>query len=231
MTRTAAVIAAGLVSMFFVGPSQAADLRPPPRMFTKARPAPPPSPAPAPVWQGIYGGFNAGYGWGKSTVSSSAGADGTAKPDGALAGVQLGYNNQIGGFVFGIEGDLAYSWMKDTNTSTACSNCEVRNHYLATFRGRLGYTMGNWLPYVTGGAAVGDIQVSTPAGGSQAINKLGWTVGGGVEYGFSASRWSVKVEYLYSDLGAVTCDASHCGVATSADLKTNVVRGGINYHF
>lgn len=231
MTRSAVAIAAGLVALFLGSPSQAADLTPPPHMFTKAPPAYQPVFVAAPTWQGVYGGFNAGYGWGSSTVSSSAGADGTVHPSGALAGATLGYNNQIGGLVFGVEGDIAYSWMKDTNTSASCTNCEVRNHYLATFRGRVGYTLGNWLPYATGGGAVGDIQIATPAGGSQAINRLGWTVGGGVEYGFSASRWSVKVEYLYTDLGSATCDATHCGVATSANLKTNTVRGGLNYHF
>ncbi len=88
-------------------------------------------------------------------------ADGSVSPAGALGGVQLGYNSRFGSFVFGAEGDIDYSWMKDTNTSAACTNCEVRNHYVATFRGRAGYAIGNWLPYVTGGGALGDIQIST----------------------------------------------------------------------
>jgi outer membrane immunogenic protein len=87
------------------------------------------------------------------------------------------------------------------------------------------------LPYATGGAAFGDITVNTPAGGSQAQNKVGWTAGAGVEYAFTGSRWSTKLEYLYVNLGSATCDAAHCGVSTSADFKANVVRLGLNYRF
>ncbi len=212
-------------------PSQAADLAPIAPAPAYKAPPPPAFVEPVTTWQGLYGGINAGYGFGSSTVSSATGADGSVSPAGALGGVQLGYNSRFGSFVFGAEGDIDYSWMKDTNTSAACTNCEVRNHYVATFRGRAGYAMGNWLPYVTGGGALGDIQISTASGGSQAINKLGWTVGAGVEYDLAASPWSVKLEYLYADLGSATCDASHCGVATNADLKANLVRAGLNYHF
>ena len=228
MLRTA--IAGSLALLIFAALSQAADLgvpRPGPGYTAPAAPVV----EPAPLWQGLYGGLNAGHGWGFSTVSSAAGADGSVSPEGFLGGVTLGYNSQIGGFVLGAESDLDYSWMKNANASTACFDCDIRNRYLATFRGRAGYILGNWLPYVTGGAAVGDIQLSTPAAGSQAINKLGWTVGGGVEYGLPASSWSLSLEYLYADLGSATCDASHCGVETNADLKADLVRAGIKYHF
>ena len=33
-----------------------------------------------------------------------------------------------------------------------------------------------------------------------------WTVGAGVEFAF-APQWSAKIEYLYVDLGSVTCGA------------------------
>jgi len=112
-----------------------------------------------------------------------------------------------------------------------CPGGQARNFYLATLRGRLGYAWDHWLAYVTGGAAFGDIQVSTPAGGSQFDERVGWTAGGGVEYAFPGTRWSTKIEYLYTDLGSMTCDAAHCGVPVNADFHANVVRAGLNYHF
>jgi outer membrane immunogenic protein len=173
---------------------------------------------------------NGGYGWGDSTLTG-AGTTSTVHPKGGLLGPTIGYNFQFGGFVYGVEGDFDYSWMKDSNGAAApCAGCEVRSHYLGTARGRLGYAWDRWLPYITGGAAFGDIQVSTPAGGSQYTNKVGWTVGGGLEYAF-ASPWSAKIEYLYTDLGTATCDAAHCGKRTDADFRSSTVRVGINYHY
>ncbi len=232
MLRTAIALAAGLASLVLVAPAHAADLPVPAPVYNPAYKAPPaPIVEPAPLWQGFYGGFNAGYGGGSSTVSNAAGAYGSVSPSGPLAGVQLGYDSRFGSFVLGAAADVDYSWMKDTNASAACPSCEVRNHYVATVRGRAGYAIGNWLPYVTGGGALGDIQISTAAGGGQAINKFGWAAGAGVEYGLAGTPWSLDLQYLYTDLGSATCDAGHCGVDTSADLKANLVRAGVNYHF
>lgn len=153
-------------------------------------------------------------------------------PDGAVLSGGFGYNFQAGSLVYGIEGDAGPSWMRDTNAAVApCASCEVRNHYLATARARVGYAFDRWLPYVTGGAAFGDITIKTPAGGSQQSNQVGWTAGGGVEYAFAGTNWSTKLEYLYVDLGSATCDAVHCGTSTSADFKSNIVRVGLNYRY
>jgi outer membrane immunogenic protein len=180
----------------------------------------------------LYVGFNGGYGWANSTLSSAVATSSSVPANGAFAGSTFGYNLQVGNVVYGIEGDIDYSWMRGTNGIAApCSGCEVRNHYLATVRGRLGYAWDRWLPYVTGGAAIGDIQISTPAGNIQRTEKVGWTLGGGVEYAFSASKWSAKLEYLYANLGNANCDAAHCGTSTDASFRANVVRVGVNYHY
>jgi outer membrane immunogenic protein len=188
--------------------------------------APPPF-----TWQGFYIGINGGYGWSNATITGPGGSS-TVNPNGGLLGTTVGYNFQAGSnFVAGIEGDLDYSWMRDTNGAVApCPACEIRNNYIATARGRLGYAWDRWLPYVTGGAAFGDIQTKTPAGGSQATNKVGWAVGGGLEYAF-ASPWSAKIEYIYTDLGSANCDAAHCGASTDVSFHASTVRVGINYHY
>lgn len=227
MHRTAAALTLGLFAILIASPSRAADLPRP--MYRKAPVYQPYAPPPF-TWQGFYIGVNGGYGWGDSTLTGVGGTS-TIHPNGALLGPTVGYNFQLGSFVAGLEGDIDYSWMRDTNGPVApCAGCEVRNHYLATIRGRLGYAWDRWLPYVTGGAAFGDIETSTPAGGSQFTDKVGWALGGGIEYAF-ASPWSAKIEYLYTDLGTATCDAAHCGTSTDASFRTNTVRVGINYHY
>ena len=86
------------------------------------------------------------------------------------------------------------------------------------------------MPYVTGGAAFGDIKATAAGLGSQTTTRAGWTGGGGLEAAITGP-WTAKVEYLYVDLGKGNCGVVPCGLATSASFTTSLVRGGINYHF
>jgi outer membrane immunogenic protein len=182
-------------------------------------------------WTGFYIGINGGGGFGHSNWSNALGANGFS-PNGAVVGGTVGYNYQMGQSVFGLEGDVDWSDIRGTTTGGVCTgtSCETRNQWLATTRGRLGYAFGRFMPYVTGGAAFGDIKASAAGLGSQTTTRAGWTVGGGLEASI-AGPWSAKVEYLYVDLGKGDCDAAACGLATSASLTSNMVRGGINYRF
>ena len=153
-----------------------------------------------------------------------------------MAGVTLGYNLQTGVWVWGIEGDVDYAWIKGNavNTvGTGCvggGGCDIKNTFFATGRGRIGYAWDRFLPYFTGGAAFGNSKISAPVGASNTKTNVGWTVGAGVEYAF-LGNWSAKGEYLYADLGNGTCDASVCGVTVDYKSKINVVRAGVNYRF
>jgi len=177
-------------------------------------------------WTGFYLGINGGYAWGSSDwdfpVSSPS-------PKGGLIGATLGYNYQVGSIVFGIEGDYDWASIKG---SDACAGvtCETKSTYLATFRGRLGYAFDRWLPYITGGGAYGNINAISPVLGLAAKSaQLGWTVGGGIEYGF-LGNWSAKIEYLYVDLGSFDTGFT-TPVPANVSLKENVVRAGLNYKF
>ena len=45
------------------------------------------------------------------------------------------------------------------------------------------------------------------------------------------SNWSVKVEYLYVDLGSFDCGISCGATPDSISFKTHLVRAGVNYRF
>jgi outer membrane immunogenic protein len=147
-------------------------------------------------------------------------------------------------------------------TITSIVSASKRIDYIGTVRGRLGFTITpTFLVYGTGGLAYGGLNSSVainqqnlgPAGsnftvpfssfGSLSNSRVGWTAGGGVEWLF-APNWSVKVEYLYYDLGSTTFALSPLtntfttggAVYSSAPFaKTrftgNIVRAGLNYHF
>jgi outer membrane immunogenic protein len=206
----------GLVAIGTVAAS-AADI---PR---RAAPPPPVVVAPVFTWTGAYVGINGGYGWGTSTFSAPF-ATGSFDVSGGLVGGTLGYNYQVGQGVFGLEGDIDWSGIQG---STFCggTTCETRNNWLSTVRGRLGYSFDRFMPYITGGLAVGDIETSIAGVGSGNDTKAGWTVGGGVEAVLDGP-WTAKVEYLYVDLGR-----GGTVLGTDAEFKSHIVRGGVNYRF
>jgi outer membrane immunogenic protein len=177
-------------------------------------------------WTGFYVGLNAGYGFGKSDWDVAAVSP---NPEGFVGGVTLGYNFQTGLWLWGIEGDLAYSDMKGS-TDCFVGTCETKNSWLGTARGRFGYAgWNNWLPYITGGAAFGDVK-ATSSFGDASKTQIGWTAGAGVEYAMW-SNWSVKAEYLYVDLGSFDCGVSCSPLGDTVSFKANVVRAGVNYRF
>lgn len=226
MTRI--LLAACVAVLALAQPSLAADMS---RPIYKA-PAAPYYVAPF-SWTGFYVGINGGYGWGKADVSNAAGSFTTDNQHGWLVGGTLGYNLQTGVWVWGLEGDLDYAFLKGNATNTAtcgAGTCEVKDTWFATARGRIGYAAGRFMPFITGGAAFAGLKVQPSTGASSSDTSTGWTVGGGLEYAFLNS-WSAKAEYLYADLGKSTCDASVCGLSTDIKPKINIVRVGLNYRF
>jgi outer membrane immunogenic protein len=173
-------------------------------------------------WTGLYVGINGGAGWGTSNVATVP--SGSFNTNGGLIGGTIGYNWQMGQTVFGLEGDIDWSNVRGSGPC-AGTICETRNSWLSTARGRIGYAFDRFLPFVTGGAAFGDIKNNITGVGTATETKAGWTLGGGVEAAI-AGPWTAKIEYLYADLGR---GASVLG--SDASFKTNIVRGGINYRF
>ena len=116
-------------------------------------------------------------------VSSQWDGVGTFDVSGGVIGGTIGYNWQINQIVLGAEGDIDWSGIKGTTTVLCPPGCETRNKWLATVRGRLGYAFDRFLPYITGGLAVGDINATVPVLPGGSISNAGWTVGAGLEVG------------------------------------------------
>ncbi len=97
-------------------------------------------------------------------------------------------------------------------------------------RGRLGYAMDTWLPYVTGGLAVAGATRTTDAGGghSASMTHTGYVLGAGIEWAF-AGDWSAKLEYQYLNFGAATYALTVANPSVS--LTSNTIRIGLNKHF
>lgn len=182
----------------------------------------------------------------------SSASKNTLSSNGAAGGIQTGYNWQWGNVVAGIEGDVTFM-RNNANLSSALPppaasftslSESARLAWLITVRPRLGYAWDNWLFYVTGGWAMGKAVFSdallpsdgAPIGTTLSRELNGWTVGAGVEYGL-VSGWTLKAEYLYTDLGStgvlvgpsVTSTANV--VNTSHTMTDQIARIGFNFRF
>jgi outer membrane immunogenic protein len=175
-------------------------------------------------------------------------------------GGQVGYNWQIGGLVLGVESDfnafrLSNSQSAAVPSTTTASifnpSTSLETDWLFTLRGRAGWAVAPAvLLYATGGLAItratlANLYFTTnnPANlgagaSSNAETLTGWTVGGGVEWALN-HNWTLKGEYLYADFGSLSTTAYITGpgfafpnvFSTSADLKAQIVRVGLNYKF
>jgi outer membrane immunogenic protein len=215
-------------------PAAAADLSVAP--IYKAPPVPP-----VETWTGSYIGASGGGAWGTATVSNTiTGVDQTPRFDlnGGLIGVTGGFNVQSGSFVFGYEGDTSATSKRgnalEFPPNAAFSN-EVRERWLSTFRGRVGYARDNWLFYATGGGALASVEhilTGPPGAASDKQWQWGWAAGAGVEVKLNPD-WSAKVEYLYVGLQ----DKTYFNPAPSVLFPNNqnlrlddhIVRVGVNY--
>lgn len=201
-------------------------------------------PAAVSTWTGSYIGISGGGAWGNAVVHNDpTGVDQTPRFDlhGGIIGITSGLNIQNGAIVYGYEGDTSITSKRGSAFEfpppigfPGFSN-EVREPWLSTYRGRLGYTQNNWLLYATAGGALAQVEnnVFGPIGSIVDTHwHWGWTVGGGVEFKF-AKDWSAKVEYLYVGLQ----DKSYFNPAPSpvfpsnqrVSLDEHLVRFGVNY--
>ncbi len=228
------LIAAAVTLAAAGGQVLAADLppaaAPPPRAPAAYIPPPPMF-----SWTGFYLGINGGYGFGQSSWTSGALTTGNFNTSGFLIGGTLGANYQIGSFVIGLEGDGDWNDANGTSFSGAAAcgpGCNTQGEWLATVRGRAGYAWDRVLFYGTGGAAFGSVQAAFGGLPTATSTQTGWTAGAGVEWAF-LPNWTAKVEYLYVNLGNLSCPVTSCGSVgnTSVSFNENIIRAGINYKF
>jgi len=191
-------------------------------------------------WTGWYGGVNVGVGI-SQTHGNTPGTVGSVDRSGAgfAGGVQGGYNWQFDPrWVAGIEGDIGYLGVDRSFPDWAdVSNLfGVKTEWYGTIRGRLGYTNGPSLFYVTSGAAFVNVKNNNDGNvsGTQASKSettTGWTVGGGIET-MLGGNWSAKAEYLYIDAGSQDVfnpNLTATGLTMHFDNRFHVFRYGLNY--
>lgn len=235
-----------------IGPALAADL-------SLERPA---SFAARFNWTSCYVGGHLGGGFGTKDITdpvqlvqdSFLGAGSTVgattvspTPDGLVIGGQIGCDYQFASsLVVGIEGAASGTTMKNTKTvglplgNPDTASVKATTDFLPSLTARLGYAADNVLFYAKGGVALaGDKYnvtgsfIGTPFSFEGHDNRVGWTVGGGVDWAFS-QHWSANLEYDYYQFGHgnVMMSDPVNGFSNVVDVRqtVQVVKVGLNFH-
>lgn len=137
--------------------------------------------------------------------------------------------------------------------------CRDSMDWIATATARVGYSYERSLYYVKGGAAFTNDRLAigcnidpaqnnvlapngfatrrcadqlgnTTNGFSANVDRIGWTIGYGVEFDLG-KNWSAKAEYDYTDFGRKTTLMSDSRTFISGHLMQSQVKVGVNYRF
>ncbi len=151
----------------------------------------------------------------------------------------VGYNQQVGNFVLGVEGGVNAGDIGATfadpligfpggpaagNTVTAGSD------YSGQLLVKGGFALGNIMPYLVGGVAAAHIHTSATAGGADDDGIFtGWAAGAGVQLALD-DNWSTDVQYLHTALTGPDFNVGKT-YETSSSPDSDSVRMGIDYKF
>ncbi len=195
------------------------------------------APAPHIEWAGLYAGGHFGYGDGSFGDATSPQLNQAmflpATLTGMIGGYQIGYNFVFDRFVLGLEADASFpSPLDERATNTAPFHTTI--DYVATARARAGYAFGRFLPFVTGGIALGHSRVNVYDSqgdlfDSNSATQWGWTIGGGVEYALDA-RWRFKIEYDRLEFASASLISSYATLSrVNVSPELHVLKLGLNY--
>ena len=209
-------------------------------------------------WTGLYIGGHLGCAWGDTTWSfqnnsafSAAGGSGSFDNHGWVGGVQVGYNQQVGRWIFGVEatwsdGDVHGEAVNLLNPAPAVNSTRLTTDIssIFTLTARLGYAFDpRWMGYVKGGFASAEVEAtldrvsavnSSRASASSRHN--GWALGAGAEY-LLTNNIVLGVDYTYINLGSEdhqpSCTGFPC-VAPAFSIDPDNIHmlvGRISYRF
>jgi outer membrane immunogenic protein len=241
-------------------------------------------------WTGFYAGGHIGGRWAEHNDRMFIGPTGTTitgtETSSLVGGLQAGYNWQLNpSTLVGVEVDVSYGRNEASLTGTSnlagpvlqfpgpldgffrlSSNTAFTQSmtseidWTGSLRARLGFTNDRLLVFVTGGLALGHIEVNLtqtanttatlqlfrPPGATlvaTATTDAGTTVLSGrrsqIRAGWTLGggveyaldqSWLVRGEYLYADYGRVSVGLSD-GSSASARIQTHTLRAALNYRF
>lgn len=171
------------------------------------------SPSYAFNWAGFYAGAHLGYGFGTAMNTDI---------NGFLGGLQAGANYQANQLVFGGEFDVSYTGIDNRGFAD-----KFHQKWLVSGRGRFGYAIDRFMPYLTAGLAVSPSVYKNSSGNAES-NHVGIVLGIGGEV-MLTERISARGEWLHYRFGSENYTIAN--TSRNTDVITNTLRIGLNYKF
>ncbi len=182
----------------------------------------------------------------------------THDAQGVIFGAHLGYNYQFfDHLLVGLEGSVDGTTLieretiglSDANGDQGVLSSFVQSDIQGAVRARAGLAVDRLLAFAAGGLAIGHFGTQSDLAsannalatydgfatrGLQWTTRVGWTVGGGVEWAVN-NNWSIRGEYRYSDFGNLADAPTVALPATlyggGRHLDQNQVQFGFSYKF
>lgn len=191
-------------------------------------------------WAGYHGGiYTTVTNWADSTHDNldTGNTTGDFDLNGRTTGLLLGADWQQDNIVYGVEFDAGWGSI-DGKTDVICSlgGCETDITAIYSLRGRLGYSYGQFLPYVTAGAVMATIEADVNDGlGHDDENVYGYTLGIGTDFAVN-DQFSLGAELLYMDFNSfempvTTYPGSPDTVTDEIETNLTTLRISAKFHF
>jgi outer membrane immunogenic protein len=208
-------------------------------------------------WSGFYIGAQLGKGWNRADWQytnsnyfnthgllipnylsvpglTPVGMDFDLDANGMMGGGNIGFNYQHGSLILGLEAAILDGDFKTDQQSPFFSTDRYTSNvrWFSTVKGRIGYAYRQWLIYINGGWAGGDVSLSLNdnidnvyAHSTQWAN--GWTVGAGIDYKMT-EHFSLGVAYDYIQLqlnnAVVSCADCNIGLLFGTPMVDSRIR-------
>ncbi len=193
------------------------------------------------VWTGFYAGVQGGYAF---AGRASAAYDGSSIYDhnldqrGWFGGVHGGYNHQLSnGWVVGAEADFNFARFSDTEENDESYVGTIETDWFGSARARVGYAMGNIMPFATAGLAFSDFQFTEHDLVEDEFTRFddtlfGWTAGAGADF-LVRDNLVLRAEYRYTHLsrGGFESTGDYSDDWSNGKLRTHDIRVGVSYKF
>lgn len=186
-------------------------------------------------WSGLYVGTSVGVATGNTQDRADILGLITVGTDydisGAVYGGHVGYNHQVGGYVFGVEGSYSAGDINGSQTCLLLLNCARKIDAIGSLVGRFGYAMDRTMIYSSLGVAWADVETKVTdnilGGGLASLRgdetHVGWVAGFGIEHAL-ARNVLARLEFNHYDFGSETHNLglNVLGIATGVTIPSKV---------
>lgn len=180
-------------------------------------------------WTGFYLGAALSGTAARTGIDGDFGTD-TAFARGWGASLLAGYNWQAGRTVFGLETDIGKGRLR-SGRSNGIDSYTIGYDTTGSLRARAGYLLTpSFMVYATGGFAYAHSTITLDGVESSKQWQTGWQGGLGTELKLDP-RWSLRLEYLYTDYGSKTITGPVSGMTNTFDPTLHTVRAGLTFKF